>query len=97
MSQRVLGWLSLNADLSMVASAFGLDPLSHRRPDHGMLLVNKTGTDGGVRTEVGVLRGPRAGVAYAVSVQFDDTMLTSRLAVLDAMRQVGLDLLEYVH
>ena len=28
---------------------------------------------------------------------FADTMLTSRLAVLDGMRQVGLDLLEYVH
>ena len=42
-SQRVMGWLSLNSDLSMVASAFGLDPLSHRGPDHGTLLVNKTG------------------------------------------------------
>lgn len=96
-SQRVVGWLSLNSDLSMVASAFGLDPLAHRTPDHGVLLMNKTGTDGGVRSEVGVLRGPRASVAYAVSTYFADTMLTSRLAVLDGMRQVGLDLLEYVH
>jgi beta-lactamase class A len=96
-SQRVVGWLSLNSDLSMVASAFGLDPLAHRMPDHGVLLMNKTGTDGGVRSEVGVLRGPRASVAYAVSMYFADTMLTSRLAVLDGMRQVGLDLLEYVH
>ena len=71
--------------------------LAHRTPDHGVLLMNKTGTDGGVRSEVGVLRGPRAGVAYAVSTYFADTMLTSRLAVLDGMRQVGLDLLEYVH
>ena len=96
-SQRVVGWLSLNSDLSMVASAFGLDPLAHRTPDHGVLLMNKTGTDGGVRSEVGVLRGPRASVAYAVSMYFADTMLSSRLAVLDGMRQVGLDLLEYVH
>jgi beta-lactamase class A len=96
-SQRVVGWLSLNADLSLVASAFGLDPLAHRMPDHNVLLMNKTGTDGGVRSEVGVLRGPRAGVAYAVSMYFADTMLSSRLAVLDGMRQVGLDLLEYVH
>jgi beta-lactamase class A len=96
-SQRVVGWLSLNSDLSMVASAFGLDPLAHRMPDHGVLLMNKTGTDGGVRSEVGVLRGPRASVAYAVSMYFADTMLTSRLAVLDGMHQVGLDLLEYVH
>ena len=44
-SSRVLGWLSLNSDLSLVASAFGLDPLSHRGADHGLQLVNKTGTD----------------------------------------------------
>jgi beta-lactamase class A len=96
-SSRVLGWLSLNADLSMVASAFGLDPLSHRGTDHGLLLVNKTGTDAGVRAEAGVLRGPRAGVAYAVSVQFNDSGIAARLRVLDAMRTVGFDLLEYVH
>ena len=56
-SQRVMGWLSLNADLSMVASAFGLDPLSHRGVDHSTLLVNKTGADAGVRSEAGALRG----------------------------------------
>jgi beta-lactamase class A len=96
-SSRVLGWLSLNADLSMVASAFGLDPLSHRGADHGVLLVNKTGTDTGVRSEAGVLRGPRAAVAYAASVQFNDSGLAARLRVLDALRVVGLDILEYVH
>jgi len=96
-SSRVLGWLSLNTDLSMVASAFGLDPLSHRGADHGILLVNKTGTDAGVRSEAGVLRGPRTAVAYAVSVQFRDDGIASRLRVLDAMRNVGFDLLEYVH
>jgi beta-lactamase class A len=96
-SSRVLGWLSLNADLSLVASAFGLDPLSHRGTDHGVLLVNKTGTDVGVRSEAGVLRGPRSAVAYATSVQFNDSGLAARLRVLDALRVVGLDLLEYVH
>lgn len=96
-SQRVLGWLSLNADLSLVASAFGLDPLAHREEDHGIQLVNKTGTDVGVRCEVGVMRGPRAGVSYAVTVQFDDTALVTRLVVLDALHTVGLDLLEFVH
>jgi len=96
-SSRVLGWLSLNTDLSMVASAFGVDPLSHRGVDHGLQLVNKTGTDTGVRSEVGILRGPRRGVAYAVSVQFSDRSIESRLRVLDALRAVGFDLLEYVH
>lgn len=96
-SQRVMGWLSLNCDLSMVASAFGLDPLSHRDTDHGLLLVNKTGTDPGVRSEAGALRGPSRSVAYSVSIQFEDRGLPSRLAVLEAMRTVGGDLLEYVH
>jgi beta-lactamase class A len=96
-SGRVIGWLSLNSDLSMVGSAFGLDPLAHRNAQHGLMLVNKSGTDAGVRSEVGVLRGPRAGVTYAVSTYFDDTELATRLSVLDGMRTVGLDLLEYVH
>lgn len=96
-SQRVVQWLSLNTDLSLVAGAFGLDPLAHRGSDHGILLVNKTGTDDGVRSEVGVLRGPRAGVVYAVSMNFDDSSLPVRLGVIDGMRTIGLDLLEYVH
>jgi beta-lactamase class A len=96
-SQRVLGWLSLNSDLSMVASAFGLDPLSHRGPDHDTLLVNKTGTDHGVRAEAGALQGAHRAISYAVSVQFNDDGLQARLRVLEAMRIVGFDLLEYVH
>jgi beta-lactamase class A len=96
-SQRVMGWLSLNCDLSMVASAFGLDPLAHRMPDHDTLLVNKTGTDIGIRAEVGALRGVRASVSYAVSAHFPDRDLQSRLRVLSAMRTVGEELLDYVH
>ncbi len=96
-SARVIGWLSLNSDLSLVANAFGLDPLAHRESDHGLLMVNKTGTSAGVRSEVGILRGPRAGATYAVTMLFDDTQLMTRLAVLNGMRAVGADLLEYVH
>ncbi|RNE66990.1 serine hydrolase [Cryobacterium tepidiphilum] len=96
-SERVLAWLSLNTDLSMVAGAFGLDPFDHRDADHGLLLVNKTGTGVGVRSDAGVLRGPRAGVAYAVSLGFADNRLSTRLAVIDSMRAFGLDLLEYVY
>lgn len=96
-SQRVMGWLSLNSDLSMVASAFGLDPLSHRGADHNTLLVNKTGSDRGVRSEAGALRGSKRAVAYAVTIQFNDDSLPARLRVLESMHAVGLDLLEYVH
>lgn len=96
-SSRVLGWLSLNTDLSLVASAFGLDPLTHRSADHGLQLVNKTGADAGVRSEVGVLRGPRRGVAYAVTVRFADHSIRERLRVHEAMRAVGWELLDFVH
>ena len=95
-SQRVMGWLSLNMDLSMVGSAFGLDPLAHRVADHGIQLVNKTGSDPGVRSEAGILQGVRTAVSYAVTIQFHDDSLAKRLRVLDAMRTVGYDLLEYV-
>ncbi len=96
-SQRVLGWLSHGADLSLVASAFGLDPLSHRSIDHGVRVINTTGADTGVRCDAGLLRGPRTVVAYAVAVHFDDATLAERMRALEAMRVVGLDLMEYVH
>lgn len=96
-SQRVLDWLSMNADLSMVASAFGLDPLSHRTSTHGLQLINKTGSDVGVRADAGIVHGRRAGVSYAVTVEFADADLHARLRVLEAMRVVGRDLLEYVY
>jgi beta-lactamase class A len=95
-SNRVLGWLSTGSDLSMVAAAFGLDPVAHRARDHGLQLVNVTGADRGVRAEAGALRGRRRGVSYAVTVEFDDSDLTARLGVLDVLRTVGLDLLEHV-
>ena len=96
-SQRVLGWLSLNSDLSLVASAFGLDPLAHRGADHNTLLVNKTGIDRGIRAEAGALRGNKRAVAYSASIQFDDSSLQARLRVVEALRIFGYDLLEYVN
>ncbi len=96
-SYRVADWLALGADLTLVASAFGLDPLAHTRSDHSLTLFNQTGTDTGIRCEAGVLRGPRAGVAYAVTVMFADKDISTRLEALGAMRTIGTDLLEYVH
>ncbi|MGO2660632.1 serine hydrolase [Mycetocola reblochoni] len=92
----VTEWLSGNMDLSLVASAFGMDPLAHRDGRHGLHLINKTGADSSIRVEAGVLRGPRAGVSYAVAASFADSDLRSRLAVVDALRTVGEDILEYV-
>ena len=96
-SRRVLGWLSLGADLSLVASAFGLGPLAHRSAEHGVQVVNITGTGVGVRSEAGLLYGPRSAAAYAVTVQFDDVDLPARLRVLEAFRTVGAALIEHVH
>ena len=96
-SQQVLAWLRLGYDLSMVASAFGLDPLSHQKSDHGLMVVNKTGSDVGIRSEVGILRGPKAQVAYAITMRFNDSQLAGRLAVLNGMRTLGTDILEYVY
>lgn len=96
-SAQVTGWLSLNADLGLAAGATGLDPLGHSGPAEQLLLVNKTGRDRGIRAEAGVLAGPRAGIAYAMIVQFTEKHPLHRLRVHDAFRVFGADLMESVH
>lgn len=95
-SAQVAEWLSLNHDLSLVASATGLDPFSHENDEHGLLFVNKTGRDAGIRVEAGVLAGPRAGVSYALIVCFDDLSIYHRMRAHEAFRILGMDLMEYV-
>jgi beta-lactamase class A len=87
-SAQVLTWLAANADLSMVASAFDLDPLAHGEPDRAVTLVNKTGTISTARGDVGVVRGPDATLAYAVLATWPEQVV-ARDAVLAAMRAVG--------
>jgi beta-lactamase class A len=65
-SSQVLGWLATGVDLSMVGAAFGLDPLAHAAPDRGISLHNKTGTDVGVRADVGLVGTSSSALAYAV-------------------------------
>ncbi|RLV52388.1 serine hydrolase, partial [Aeromicrobium phragmitis] len=79
----------VNTDLSMVASAFGLDPLAHREADRSVRLANKTGTDAGVRADVGVVGGPDAAIAYAVLAQWDPDGGDRRDDVLSAMAAIG--------
>jgi len=95
-SAQVAEWLSLNHDLSLVASATGLDPFAHENDEHGLLFINKTGRDSGIRVEAGVLAGPRAGISYALIVCFDDLSITHRLRAQEAFRTLGVDLMEYV-
>lgn len=96
-SAQVAEWLSLNHDLTLVGSATGLDPFAHDDDPHGLLFVNKTGREPGVRAEAGVLAGPRAGVAYALIVCFDDLSISHRLRGHEVFRTLGIELMEYVH
>ena len=89
-SARVMRWVAANADLSMVASAFGLDPLAHAEPDRGITLVNKTGTISTVRADVGIVAGPLGEVAYAVLASWpDDTARDPRDRILAEMAAIG--------
>ncbi|WP_162246830.1 serine hydrolase [Phycicoccus sp. Root101] len=89
-SEQVVAWLSLNADLSMVAGAFGLDPLCHDEPDRGVRLWNKTGTIAGVRGDAGVATGPGGCFAYAVLAEWDDTgSPAARETALTGMARIG--------
>ncbi|WP_309102576.1 serine hydrolase [Microbacterium sp.] len=81
-------WLGAGMDLSMVASAFGLDPLAHYAYDRGVWLWNKTGTMSTVRADVGVVMSPTRRIAYAVLANWNRGE-DGRDAVLAAMRDIG--------
>lgn len=91
-AERVEGWLRGGLDLSMVAAAFGLDPLAHGdEPDRGVVQLGKTGTDAGVRADVGVVTGPARSVVYACIANWTPAGEADpvRDAVLGAMRTLG--------
>ncbi|WP_026373077.1 serine hydrolase [Agrococcus lahaulensis] len=90
-SERVLGWLRHSVDLSMVAVAFGKDPLSHGVEADLARIVNKTGTDAGVRVDAGLVLGPGRTLAYAALANWvPETDATD--AVLASMRGLGAEL-----
>jgi beta-lactamase class A len=80
-SARVDSWLATGVDLSMVASGFDLDPLAHA----GSPLRNKTGTDDGIRADVGHL-GP---LPYAVLANWNPAEADRTAGVLAGMRTIG--------
>ena len=90
-SETVLDWLAAGTDLSMVASAFGLDPLSHAAaPDRGFAVWSKTGTDAGVRADAGVVDGGSRTLAYAAICNWSPQAHDDpRDDVLAAMRRIG--------
>ena len=86
----VLGWLSSGMDLSMVASAWHQDPLSHAEETAGPVIVNKTGTNLGVRADVGVVDSGGRATAYAVIANWTENPPdTGRDEVMHALRGIG--------
>ena len=95
--RQVLDWLRLGVDHSMVAGAFGLDPLAHAEPDRGLELLSKTGTAKGVRADVGVAAGPASAVAYAAIAQWPTVDATdTRDTVLAGLRALGVAIRRHV-
>lgn len=64
--QQLRGWLAGNTDRALVADSIGHDPWS----SHGVRVLNKTGTDNGVRADTGIVIG-RHTVVYAVLAAFE--------------------------
>ena len=96
-SARVLHWLAADADTSMVAGAFLLDPLAHEGSEYqGMSLRHKTGSVGFARIDVGHLVGPAASVAYAVGANWKDSPVDRRADALSTMHAVGEEIRRYV-
>lgn len=94
-SDQVRRWLGVNTDLSMVAHAFGLDPLAHTETDHGFRLWNKTGTISDARIDIGCVGHGGRSVGYAVLANWawgED----HRDPVLQSMRQVGQEIRRYL-
>lgn len=88
-SGRLDGWLATNVDLSMVAAGFHLDPLAHVEADRGCVLRNKTGTDDGIRADVGYVTGRASPIAYAVLANWPAAEFDARDAVMTGMRTIG--------
>lgn len=88
-SDQLNAWLAAGVDLSMVASAFGLDPLAHTEPDRGFSIRNKTGTDAAVRADVGSLERNGTSLSYAVIANWDAAGPDLRDVVLAGMRSIG--------
>ncbi|GAA3884825.1 serine hydrolase [Leifsonia kafniensis] len=89
-SERVLDWLASDADTSLVADSFLLDPLAHVDAEYqGMVLRHKTGTTNFARIDVGHVSGPMGAVAYAVAANWKGVAADLRAPVIDAMRAIG--------
>ncbi|MBP1325952.1 beta-lactamase class A [Leucobacter exalbidus] len=88
-------WLGAGTDLSMVASAFNLDPLAHYQFDRDVWLWNKTGTISSVRADAGLVMSSKRRIAYAVIANWQPGE-DGRDEVLNQMRGIGSFIAEYL-
>jgi beta-lactamase class A len=88
-SEQLTAWLAMGVDLSMVASAFGFDPLAHAKSDRDFSIRNKTGTDAGVRADVGAIGWKNTWLSYAVIANWEATDPGLRDTVLSRMNTFG--------
>jgi beta-lactamase class A len=90
----VLGWLAANTDRGMVPALIPHDPEDDRLPAESPLpagtpvswVANKTGTDAGIRSDVGVVVGTWRRVGYAVLTTCEPGQ---EFTMLQAIRRVG--------
>ncbi|MGA7049936.1 MAG: serine hydrolase [Mycobacterium sp.] len=88
-SEQLDRWLATGVDLSMVASAFGFDPLAHSESDRELYIRNKTGTDTGIRADVGIVGNGSMRLSYAAIANWEAVDPSLRDTALAAMRSIG--------
>lgn len=69
-SDTVLGWMALSADHGLVAAPWHLDPLAGADQPSGVTFRGKTGSDDGIRADVGLLTRDHRTVAWAAVVNW---------------------------
>jgi beta-lactamase class A len=82
-------WLGLNTDLSMVAASLELDPLGHVAVGRSLSVMNKTGTDVGVRADCGLVSRDGVQVAYAAIANWDEASGPMLDLVMADMHAIG--------
>lgn len=87
--EQLRSWLATGVDLSMVAFAFGFDPLAHTESDRGYFVYNKTGTDTGIRADVGTVSRNSSLLSYAIIANWEASEPDPRDAVLATMNAIG--------
>ena len=98
-SSQIERWLAADADTSMLAGVFNVDPLAHWPDDGGFRLRHKTGTESDVRCDVGFVADTATSttVAYAVLANWNKGEQGDlRDVVLAQMRRLGVHIREYV-